>query len=206
MPRHSLSIGFDIVLPIILGTVFVLNIMFMLLVPLVWVILFHMRSNARRDKRLPALPLFGNLVGACTFAAIVYAAASYEPTKTKLQYLGREQTFPLKRIELGELAYLTSSSNVDRQFTINFSFPDAQKLQVVHLPDETVTLQQLLDAVEHDTGMEGRFHSCGNGYSIIQGEDCCFGLNIGGTYFTEEAFDLDAYEEERFKRLNQVIP
>jgi len=201
--RHSFSFGLDLVLPILFGVLFVLDINLMLAVTAVWVGILTLRSNARRDRKLSPLPLMGSLVSAVIFGSIVYAAASYEPTMTKLQLLSREISFPAKEIELAELAYLTSRANPDRQFTIRFSFPDADKQQVVHLPDQTVTLRQLLDAIERDTGMQASFSSCGNGYSILRGKDCCFGLHIQASYLGEEPFELYAYVDERFERLNR---
>ncbi|QDU76697.1 hypothetical protein Pan97_37520 [Bremerella volcania] len=96
MPRHSISIGLDIVLPIVFGTLFVLNIVFMMAVPFAWMALLHMHSDSRRDKKLSPLPLFGSSVGACIFGTIVFSAASYEPTKTRLQHLSHELRFPSK--------------------------------------------------------------------------------------------------------------
>ncbi|MEW4561128.1 hypothetical protein AB1K70_01295 [Bremerella sp. JC770] len=203
MSRHTISLGFDVVLPIVLGILFVLNIMLMVLVPIVWIALLSVRANSRRDRQLSPLPIAGCLLSVLLFGTIVFAAASYEPTKTKLQHLSREITFPTQDVELAELAFLTSRLNESRQFTIRFSFPDADRHKTVRLPETTVTVKQLLDAIERDTGMTGRFHSCGNGYSVLQGEDCGFGLYVNGKYFTNEEFDLFAYADDRFKRLSE---
>jgi len=203
MPRHTISIGFDIMLPMVFGSLFVVNILFMVLVPVAWFALLYVRSSSRRDQKLAPLPLSGCLVGAFIFGTIVVAAASYEPTKTKIRHLSRELSFPTQDIELAELAFLTSRLNEARQVTIHFSFPETEKHKTVRLPETTVTLQQLLDAIERDTGMTGRFYSCGNGYSILQGEDCSFGLYVSGKYYTTEEFDLFAYADERFEQLSE---
>ncbi len=199
MPSHSLSIGFDIVLPIAVAVLFVLNLWFMLLGTIIWLGLIYMRSNSRRDRHRTPLPMVGSLVSVCLFSSIVYAAAAYGPTKIKQQHLSHELTFPTQEMELAELAYLTSRLNPDRQFLIQFSFPAADSQQVVHLPHETLTVRRLLEAIERDTGLEGRFHSCGNGYSVLFGEDCCFGLIVDGGYFTDEPFELYVYADERSK-------
>jgi len=204
MPRYSLSIGFDILLPIVFGTLFVLNIHFMFVVPFAWLFLLLMRSNSRRDQNLSPLPLAGSVGGALIFGTIVAAAASYEPTKTRQKHLNRELTFSTKNIELAELAFLTSRENEDRHFTINYSFCDADKHNVIHLTGTTVTLQQLLDAIERDTGMKGEFHSCGNGYSVLQGVDWGFGLSVHASRIQGETFDVYEYAYKRATEPHQA--
>jgi hypothetical protein len=48
--------------------------------------------------------------------------------------------------------------------------------RVVRFPSKEPTIGEFIAAVESQTALRHRFHHCGNGYTILWGGDCSFGL------------------------------
>lgn len=202
MPRYSISIGFDLVLPIVFGTLFVLNIVFMLAVPVAWTILLYMRSNLRRDKNLSPLPLPRNLIAFGLFGIIVLAAHWYQPTKWERQLMERQVTVPAKDITLADLSFYLSRWNENRPILASFTFAETDKDKIIHLPSNSPTVRQTVEAIQRDSGIEGRFLHCGNGYSVLFGPDCSFGLNFSDCGIRGEPFDLYEYADQKLTELH----
>jgi hypothetical protein len=53
---------------------------------------------------------------------------------------------------------------------------DADASQVVEWPARELSLRQFVEALETQTDLRHRFLSCGNGYSLLKGPDCGFGM------------------------------
>lgn len=202
MPRHSLSIGFDILLPIVFGTLFILHVMFVMAVSSVWFALLYMRSNSRRDKNLSPMPLLGTLVAIGLFTTIVLAAHWYQPAKRERQLMERRVSLPADDVTLADLSFYFSRWNDEHPVLSSFTFSDADKDKVIHLPSKNPTVRQTLDAIQRDAGIEGQFRHCGNGFSILYGPDCCFGLNVHARGIQGEPFDVSEYAYQKLAELN----
>ncbi|MFN3150089.1 hypothetical protein [Bremerella sp.] len=202
MSRHSISIGFDIVLPVVFGTLFVLHVILMLGVSSVWFALLYIRSNSRRDKNLTLLPLPGTLVAVGLFTTIVLAAHWYQPTKWEQQLMERRVALPTNEILLADLSFYFSRRNEDRPVLSSFTFRQEDRDKIIHLPSKNPTVRETLEAIQRDAGIEGRFLHCGNGYSVLFGPDCCFGLNVSASGIRGEPFDVIEYADQKLADLN----
>jgi len=103
---------------------------------------------------------------------------------------------------LAELAYLASYERERMPIRTSFCFADADKHLSVSWPRTKLTLREFLSAIESQTSLRGKFMHCGNGYTVLGGGDCCFGLYVRDPElavppFPRERFDLDAFAFEQ---------
>ena len=91
---------------------------------------------------------------------------------------------------------------------MSFCFADADKNTVVEWPRRDLTIGEFLDAIESQTVLRHRFMHCGNGYTVLGGGDCCFGLYVRDPElavppFPRERFDVDDYAAVRDRRITK---
>jgi hypothetical protein len=58
------------------------------------------------------------------------------------------------------------------------SIPDDLTGQVIRFPSRDLTVKELIAAIEAQTPLRHSFRHCGNGYTILWGGDCSFGLSF----------------------------
>lgn len=141
------------------------------------------------------------------FGGIVAAASAYRPSKIEAQLLHREFKLPASQMTLAELSY---TATYDRQvfpMTISFCFADADKETLIKWQRQGVTLGEFLDAIESHSVLRRRFMHCGNGYTILGGGDCSFGLYVRDPKlavppFPRTRFDVESYAAIRNRQIN----
>jgi|GEM_PF-1981687 len=112
------------------------------------------------------------------FGGIIAFAAYYQPAKTVEQELQRSISLPSAEMSLAELAYAMSYDRQSYPIHVTLRFPDSAKDQVIRWPSQQVSVAEFLGAIESQTSLRGSFRHCGNGYTVLHGGDCCFGLAI----------------------------
>ena len=124
-------------------------------------------------------------------AAVLILAASL-PKYTDA-VLARPVQLDRTEMSLDELdRYLQSyPRRFPTQIYINFTA--SQRNQHVRWPAQELTLGMFVQAIESQTPLRHRFHHCGNGWTLLGGGDCCFGLSISD--------DPPWRERETFPRL-----
>jgi hypothetical protein len=65
-----------------------------------------------------------------------------------------------------------------RPFSVWISVPDDEKTQVIVFPETTITLRQFVGAIESQSTLRHRFAHCGNGWTMLWGGDCSFGVHL----------------------------
>lgn len=146
------------------------------------------------------------LASVLLFFGLVAVAAMYRPSKVVEQQLEREISLPSTRITLAELSYAASYDVGTFPLHTSFCFADADQDTVIEFPRRDLTIREFLDAIETQTSLRRRFMHCGNGYTILRGGDCCFGLYVRDPElaippFPRERFDVDSYAEVRDGRI-----
>jgi hypothetical protein len=145
----------------------------------VWLVLFPILVS--KDHR-PGFP--GRTLGAfATHLAVmglVVAAAHHAPGKATERYLDRELTLPSPRMTLAEL----SGDHVKPRLIwtsdlVTIEAPRREKEKVIAFPGTTITLRDFVRAIEEQSTLRHEFGHCGNGWTILRGPDCSFGLRLG---------------------------
>ena len=54
----------------------------------------------------------------------------------------------------------------------------AEVARVVRWPRLVLSLREFVSAIEARTRIRHRFHGCGNGWTVLWGNDCSFGLAL----------------------------
>lgn len=135
------------------------------------------RLSRGGERKLAALVLILQIVVA--FAVVV--AASAAPGKIKGKVLSRPMILPGRDLTLAELQECLEFSGraIDGMPTrISLTFSEDEGSTEIRFPDENLTLQEFVASVESQSNLTARFSSCGNGHTILWGEDCCFGLHF----------------------------
>lgn len=161
-------------------------------------------ARSRRRQQGPGLAAGGVIITLLVFSAIPSAAAYYRPAKTVNQLLQNEVTLPSQSMTLAELAYLSQSDRQAWPIGVSFHFADDDQDLAVQWRQERMTLDEFVTAIESQTDLRAKFMHCGNGYTILHGGDCCFGLMVRDPSMTwsyeGKAFDLYEYAALRSSR------
>ena len=155
------------------------------------------RTRFATANFLISILLFGGLVG---------SAWAYRPTKIEDQLLRREIKLPATQMTLAELCYIAAYDRQVFPISISFCFADADKETLIRWQSQDVTLGKFLDAIESQSVLRRRFMNCGNGYTILHGGDCTFGLYVRDPEltvppFSRTRFDVEAYAANRNPRI-----
>ncbi|HUE69787.1 MAG TPA: hypothetical protein VMP01_02765 [Pirellulaceae bacterium] len=108
----------------------------------------------------------------------ICVAAYYAPFKTKDEVLNRRIELPKTDYTLAELREPFDFDLPPLPFRAYFNFPDADANRIIRFSQRGLTIRQFIDAIETQSSLRHQFHSCGNGHTILTGEDCCFGLSF----------------------------
>jgi hypothetical protein len=106
--------------------------------------------------------------------SLIIVAAILAPVKTTDRYLRRSIRLPNTEMTLGELHDLTDS---DHRYGITVA-ATPEDSTVISFPARQLNLRQFITAIEKQSSLRHRFSHCGNGYTILWGGDCSFGLRV----------------------------
>ena len=171
--RFSSSLIIDFVWSVVAGTVMAISVIPLNIAAFViWLLLLIWRSR-RLGKARVVLCQCGVL-----FAIVVSAAVA--PVKITEQCLGSRVSLDEKQMSLQQLdAYVASPEKRGRfPIRIALTFAEEDKDNIVRWPSEQMTLGEFIAALESETALRHRFQHCGNGWTLLWGGDCCFGLSI----------------------------
>lgn len=135
------------------------------------------RTCRRGEPRLAAMILLLNIGIGCA----VFAAATAAPGKTRDEVLDRPMALPGQGLTLTELQqYLEISGRPIDGVPIRISLilAEGEGATEIRFPAENLTLREFVTSLEAQSNLRARFSSCGNGHTILWGEDCCFGLHF----------------------------
>ncbi len=112
--------------------------------------------------------------------ALVLCGAWIAPVKTTQDVLRRIITFDRRQMSLEQLdAYVSSPENRQRlPVKVELAFAVDDKDMVIVLPSERISVADFIDSIQSQTKLRARFEHCGNGWTLLWGGDCCFGLFI----------------------------
>lgn len=142
------------------------------LVLLLWSTVRLARANRQLHVTVAIAIQLSILIGIAT-------AAHLAPVKTTERLLDRAVTLPRSRMTLEELG---GDGKLRSEWWPNtlilFSVPEDERSRVIEFAHEQMTLREFVAVVEAQSTLRHRFRHCGNGYTILWGGDCSFGLYL----------------------------
>jgi|SRR6185437_3044076 hypothetical protein len=102
--------------------------------------------------------------------------------KTVDRIMDRRVVLPKTKVRLGELREWTEGPRpLGLHLPVGVSMVqlDTDASRVVEFPALELSLRQFVASIENQTPLRHHFRSCGNGYSIRDGQDCSFGMTLG---------------------------
>jgi hypothetical protein len=110
----------------------------------------------------------------------IVVAAVYCPVKVTERVLDRQVVLPKTVMSLGELREWTESSDSRPHLPIRtwLMVHESEVARVVHWPRLVLSLREFVSTIEVQTRIRHRFHGCGNGWTVLWGNDCSFGLEL----------------------------
>ncbi len=204
MLRKTFSIS-DVLVSAACGTIAAACVVpFSLIALIVFGIASYRTTRARTRSGRSRFATVNCLVSMLIFFGLVGSAAAYRPSKTEDQLLQREIKLPATQMTLAELCYAASFNNDQHVFPVRISiwFADSDKDTLIKWDRQVVTLGEFLDTIESQTRLRRRFMHCGNGYTILRGGNCCFGIYVRDpapavSAVPREQFDVDKYASNR---------
>jgi hypothetical protein len=106
---------------------------------------------------------------------LIIVAAYFAPFKESERAKLRRIELPKLEMTLDELT-VPSHYDLPRYYLCTIKVPEAIRDQVIRFPARALTVGSFIDTIESQTPLRHEFHHCGNGYSILRGGDCSFGL------------------------------
>jgi hypothetical protein len=87
-------------------------------------------------------------------------------------------TVPLQAMTIGELQE-PLAHDLDRpSFLYSIGAPPDMAWRIVRFPSRDLTVAAFIAAIEAQTPLRHKFQHCGNGYTILWGKDCAFGVRF----------------------------
>ena len=166
-------------LPVLLGGVGVVTVLpFNFAAFAIWLALLANSARKGLRKQRSTLVVTSVMTQVAVIVAIV-TAAHLAPGKTTDRFLDRTITIPESHMTLAELEGDPNGPRPDwSPFFLTISVPDDDKATVITFPETTLTLRQFVRAIESQSTLRHRFAHCGNGWTILWGDDCSFGLHL----------------------------
>lgn len=171
--RHTL-------VPLILACIFVVMVLpIREAVGLLWLALLVIGLRRYERSGQPRGALCAAALEVVVVVGIV-AMAVAAPGKTKEEVLDRRVKLPQAEMTLTEIKELAEEKPWRESFptyvSVRLEKGDAPK--VIHFSSEEMNLREFVATIESQSSLRHRFHSCGNGYTILWGEDCFSGLSL----------------------------
>ncbi|WP_254511038.1 hypothetical protein [Anatilimnocola floriformis] len=121
--------------------------------------------------------LASTLLTYLTITTVVFVAAIVAPVKTVDRVLDTKVVLPKTEISLAEMNDDDSDNRwLSRYIRVGATQENAA--QVIHFREREITLREFIETVETQSNLKHSVAHCGNGYSILYGGDCCFGLRM----------------------------
>ena len=141
------------------------------------VVLYHIvRDHLRAERGQDALLAVGTQVATMV---LVITVAAFAPVKVTDRLREEPVAVPKTEMTLAELEeFCQFHRRGNLPVYISISFDKAASDQVVRWPAQHMTLGHFIDALESQTSLRHRFSGCGNGWTILWGNDCSFGLSL----------------------------
>lgn len=170
-------------IPLILGSLFA-----MLVLPLhalvFWVWLCVLVVAARRHFKAQQTSLGRAAIGIQVFVMVaVITAAHLAPVKTTDRVLSQPVTLARMEMTLGEIQEC-ADPDCREAFPIRTSrsVAEADASVLIRFPSNQLTLRQLATAIEDQSKLRHSFAHCGNGWTLLWGGDCSFGMIMREPY------------------------
>lgn len=106
---------------------------------------------------------------------VILIAAISAPGKVEERVRGRWISLPREELTLAEVKD-PGQANFRKPFLFYLNAPEDLAGHVVRFPSRDLTIGQFIDTIESQTPLRHRFHHCGNGWTILYGGDCTFGV------------------------------
>ncbi|MEM9186660.1 MAG: hypothetical protein AAGB00_09220 [Planctomycetota bacterium] len=132
----------------------------------------HAEGGYRQTKRLAVQ---------ATLMAVVLAAACLWPGKTCDRLLDQPVRLGAAAYTLAELCDATTlppRTKVELPVTVTWTFAPEDAEKSVAFAGAELSLRHFVAAIESQTSLRHRFVHCGNGWTLLRGGDCCFGLSL----------------------------
>ena len=199
----------DAILAAVTGLIAAIAIIpFSVVALIIFAIRLLVKSRSRiRDGRA-CVAITNSIAATLIFGGILAAASLYRPAKIVDQQLARTINLPSTEMTLAELSYAATNDRRSFPMQTSFCFAVEDKDTIIRWPRNELTIGEFLDAIESQTVLRRRFMHCGNGYTVLGGGDCCFGLYVRDPElavppFPRERFDVDAYAADRDRRITK---
>jgi hypothetical protein len=197
---ESMSIGVEVLQAGLLAcaaaaTIIPLNLGLLML----WVCLTCKVFRERRRRRHRKHAAIGLACSVMTVSFVLVGAARYKPTKTVENFLYQDVSLEFPQMSLAELDDYSRWHREEFPIRVHWTFADADKDIVVTWASPSPTLREFIDNVESQTQLRHRFEHCGNGWSLLHGGDCSFGLSFRDPELTgppprrKRVYDSDSY-------------
>lgn len=171
---------------------------------LLFVLIFavhRFRIRLRNSPRNAIIAFAGSFIVGTTILA---AAAIHKPSKTTERVLSQRMTLQSKQMSLAELDFHCTFNREQFPIRISLSFADKKKNTMVRWDDRELTLRDFLGTLQAQTGLTHEFGHCGNGWTLLNGGDCSFGLmvfdpDVAGPS-REPVFETGSYIPDEYKQ------
>lgn len=153
-----------------------------MLAMLVWAIAF-VRGLRRGDWAERSGIRRANAIMQCVLMTGLIVGATYAPYKKTEEILARRVTLPKARMTLGELRDWIEIPSPSSGLPVRIipSFDPREENQWVDWTARELSVREFLTELEEQTDLRHRFASCGNGWTLLGGEDCSFGIRLYST-------------------------
>ena len=131
----------------------------------------HLKRTGRRNLAWATVVTQVLLMGA------VVVAAHLAPMKTTEHFLDRTLVLPRQELTLADLAGEPDALRPEwMPRWISITAADEERLTLIRFDSAMLTTRQFVGTVERQSTLRHRFSHCGNGWTVLWGGDCCFGL------------------------------
>lgn len=178
-----LFIAMNTLIPCLLGSLFVVSILPLnALVLLIWLALlvFGSRHHFNAHRTTCGMAIIGIQV----FVMVsIITAAHFAPVKTTDSVLARTVMLPETEMTLAELRERAAVHRRESfPIVMYMTVPNNEESAVIRFPAPQMTLRQFVAAIENQSSLRHRFSHCGNGWTVLWGGDCRFGMHMLDPY------------------------
>lgn len=143
-----------------------------------WLVLLVRAVRKHLRQKCGSLAVSSALVQAALMIAIV-TAAHLAPVKTTDRVLELPISVPSARMTIGELQGDPDEVRPEwRPHWVSVWAPDDELATEIVFPDTEMAMSEFVHAVESQSTLSHRFGHCGNGWTVLWGGDCSFGLYL----------------------------
>ena len=171
--RFSYSLLLDVAWAAVVGVVTAVSVIpINVAAMLIWLWLLIVRYRRLRK--------FSVIVVQCGALTFLLVAAALAPVKITQPLLAMTVSLDAKQMSLQRLDTYIGSPDHRQQFPIRtyLTFAEEDENTIVKWPSTQMTLGEFISAIESQTRLRHRFNGCGNGWTLLWGNNCCFGLSI----------------------------